>query len=310
MNDRHFTAKDGLEIQAWKFIPENPKAVVQLIHGSLEYAARYQEFIEVLTKHNIAVYAMDLRGHGETAVKSDSLNIFSKDDDGWGLALDDLAIQLGHIKADLPGLPIMLMGHSMGSFLARDIASSIGESYDGLILSGTGRATALLTYSGIFLAKIFKLFSRNKPNALLHQLVYGTLNDKFKNARTDYDFLSRDEKVVDNYIADPLCGQLITPEYGHELASGVLKINKNSAYTNTPSQLPIYLFSGADDPVGGERGNYVHEVAALYEKSGHDNVTVKLWPDGRHETLNELNKEDVYQAVLDWIELQIKKNDI
>ncbi len=301
MESRCFTASDGIEIQAWKSCPENPVGVLQLIHGSLEHAMRYGEFIRFMNEKGFAVYIMDLRGHGRTAEKSGTLNIFSQKEKGWERAIEDLEIQRQHIREDYPELPVYLMGHSMGSFLARNLAGRMNPSYQGLILSGTGRANPFVTYGGIILAKLFKLFSRNKPNALLHKLVYGMLNDQIPNPRTDYDFLSRDEKVVDAYIADPWCGRLITPEYGHELASGVLTINRSGCYRQTPDSLPVLLFSGEMDPVGGPGGSYVREVAEMYRKHGTRDVEVRFYRDSRHETLNELTRDDVYRDVHEWM---------
>jgi len=299
--DKSFSAADGLKITAWAYVPDEAVAAVQLIHGSVEHAARYGAFIEALAAEGVAVYIMDLRGHGSTGEASGQMCIFSMQPRGWELAIGDLRRQRQQIQDDLPGLPLFLMGHSMGSFLARDLAGRDGSDYAGLILSGTGRAPAALTYSGLLLAKLLMRFSRNAPSALLQKMVYGKLNDAFKNPRTDFDFLSRDESVVDAYIKDPWCGNVITPEYGHEMVQGILNINRQSCYRQTPDHLPIYLFSGEMDPVGGSKASFVLEVAELYRKNGCRDVETRIYPEGRHEMLNEINRSDVYTHVISWL---------
>ncbi len=297
-----FQAKDNLEIYAYKWIPSTtPVAVLQLVHGSVEHLMRYEPFAERLVREQIVFYGMDLRGHGQTAEKADQMNLFSKQPNGWQLAIDDIYTQTQQILSDFPGLPVFIFGHSMGSLLVRDVISQFGDSYQGAILSGTGRATPLLTYVGLALAKVFMLFNREKTNPFLHNLIYGELNNKIDNPRSDYDFLSRDPSVVDAYIADPWCGQIVTTEYAHELVRGVLRINQARAYQETPKSLPIYLFSGAEDPVGGEEGVYVNEVAQAYQEAGVQDVQVKLYPGARHEMLNELNRDRVMADIIAWL---------
>lgn len=296
-----FTASDNIEIYVYKWVPAQVKGIVQLVHGSVEHAMRYTHFADYLNKAGFAVYAPDLRGHGQTGEKSKQFNIFSHQENGWQLAIDDLFDLTKQIQAEHPDQPIFLFGHSMGSFLARDYISQHGNLLKGAILSGTGRSTPLLTYAGIGLAKLMKLGGRNRVTPFLHQMIYGELNKQMENPRTDFDFLSRDPDLVDAYIADPWCGQTVTVEYAHEMAMGVLRINKQEAFASTPKTLPIYLFSGANDPVGGPGASFVGEVANAYRKSGVQDVEMKLYENGRHEMLNETNKEEVMADVVAWL---------
>lgn len=303
-----YSAPDGIEIYVYKWLPAGePKAAFQLVHGSIEHASRYTHFAERLASEGYAVYAPDLRGHGKTGAESGQPELFSKQSNGWQLTLDDLRKLTEQIQAEHPGLPVFVFGHSMGSFLVRDYITQNGNAFSGAILSGTGSAAPALTYVGLILAKLFKLTGRNKRSPFLHNLAYGTLNDKIENPRTDYDFLSRDPALVDAYIADPWCGQTITAEYGHELISGLLRINNPQAYQQAPKDLPLYLFSGEKDPVGGEDASYVNEVADLYRQAGVNDVSVKIYPGARHETLNETNKEDVIDDVIAWLNARVKK---
>lgn len=300
-----FTTPDNIEVYVYKWIPNEVKAIVQLTHGAIEHAMRYTQFAERLSEEGYAVYALDLRGHGQTGEKSNQPNIFSKEPNGWLKIIDDLRTLTKQIQVDFPDRPIFLFGHSMGSFLARDYISRHGELFQGVILSGTGRAAPLLTYAGIGLAKLMMLGGRHNPSPFLHQMIFGELNKQVQNPRTDYDFLSRDPAEVDAYIADPWCGRTVTVEFAHEMVSGVLWINKKQAFAQTPNDLPIYLYSGMEDPVGGPKASFVGEVAEAYRRAGVQDVSMKLYEDARHEMLNELNREEVMDDVVAWLDAHL-----
>ena len=282
-----------------------PKAVLLIIHGSLEHALRYEDFAEFLADKGIAVYSADLRGHGRTIRSDAELNYFTDGPNGWRLVLDDQSAFFSHIREAHPNRPVFVLGHSMGSFLARCLAARIGGGMAGLVLSGTGGAPAPLLRGGQALAGLsMALGLRRKPNPFLHRLVYGTLNDAIENPQTPSDFISRDPETVRAYIADPLSGGTATTEYIFEMLRGFLMAMKTSTYRNTPKDLPILLFSGEKDPVAGPKGDAAVLKAAhrAYAKAGIADLTLKIYPEARHEMLNETNRAEVYADVLSWLE--------
>lgn len=296
-----FTASDNIDIYVYKWVPEQVKAVVQIVHGAVEHAKRYDEFAKYLNEAGYAVYATDHRGHGQTGTKSNQFNLFSQETNGWLLAIEDLVNLTNQIKVEHPDLPLFMFGHSMGSFLTRDYISQRGTLVQGVILSGTGYTPPLMSNAGIGLAKILMLRGRDRPSNILHHLIFGELNKQMDNPRTDYDFLSRDPALVNAYINDPWCGQTVTAEYAHEMLTGIARINRPQAFADTPKTLPIYLFSGVNDPVGGTNASGVHKVTDEYQRAGIQDLSLKLYENGRHEMLNEINKEEVMADVVAWL---------
>lgn len=302
-----FASIDGVEIQVNKWLTDSkPKAVLHLVHGSVEHIERYSRFAEFLSRKGIAVYGSDIRGHGKTAGAVDNQSYFSDKPDGWDIALGDLKEITNTIKEDFPDVPVFIFGHSMGSFLVRDYISKYGDELKGAILSGTGGGRVMLQHVAKVLSKIFMIVKGRKSNSpFLHKLLYGTLNDDIENAETDLDFLSRDREEVQKYIDDPYCGHTITPEYLHEMVRGIIRISRKEAYQNAPADLPLMIFSGQNDPVGGPGGKEVINVRNAYQAAGLKDVTLKLYPEGRHEMLNEVNREEVYQELFDWMNNQV-----
>jgi len=302
-----FQSTDGVEIQVNKWLPEKePKAVLHLVHGSVEHVERYRRFAEFLTKGGIGVYASDIRGHGKTAGAVENQSYFSDEKNGWDLAISDLKKITSDIQNDYPGKPVFIFGHSMGSFLVRDYISKFGSELKGAILSGTGGGRVMLQHVAKVLSKLFMIFKGRKSNSpFLHKLLYGTLNDDIENAETDLDFLSSVKEEVKKYIDDPYCGHTITPEYLHEMVRGILRISKEKVPLETPDELPIHIFSGELDPVSGKDGKEVKRVAESYRSANQKDVTLKRYPGGRHEMLNESNREEVFADVLAWIKERI-----
>ncbi|MCP4136088.1 MAG: alpha/beta hydrolase [bacterium] len=299
-----FISSDGMSIHVNRWLPDSgePVAVLHIVHGSVEYADRYSNFAEYLTNNKFAVYAGDIRGHGKTAGSEDELSYFSDEKDGWGLAIEDLKKITGDIENEFAGKPVFILGHSMGSILVRDYIAKYAHGLQGAILSGTGGANPALLHSGRILARLAMIFKGRKSGSpALHKLIYGTLNDGVENPSTDYDFLSRDEAVVQNYIDDIFCGYTVTTEYAYELLKGVISAGKMKTFNKTPAGLPIYLFSGELDPAGGKHGVEVNRVFKNYQKAGVCDVSLKRYPRARHEMLNEINREEVYGDILSWL---------
>jgi len=302
-------AEDGVKIVCFKWSSEtqnDPKAVIQLIHGSVEHVSRYKPLAQELVKNGYLVYGSDQRGHGETAGSVEKLSYFSDINEGWEMSRDELHNLTNVIKDENKGKKIFLLGHSMGSFLLRDYLSQYGSEIDGAILSGTGGGKVALVKTATLLTKIMILFrGRKSLSPFMHNMIYGALNNEMKNPRTDYDFLSRDEAEVDKYINDPFCGNTVSLNYALEMTRGLERIQKKNSYQNTPDNLPLYLFSGENDPVGGINSKEVKAVYENYKSSGISDLEFKLYPDGRHEMLNEINRHEVFNDIITWIEKRV-----
>ena len=298
------TAPDGTVLHVHRWLPEgDPRAVVQLAHGMVEHAARYAHLGERLTGEGYAVYAADHRGHGRTAGGPAHLGHLG-DEHGFASVVDDLLVLTGHVEQEHPGVPVVLLGHSMGSFLARAYAARYGDRLAGLVLSGTAGDPGLMGRVG---ARIAALEARVRgPRAVsrvMEALTLGPNNRPFRPNRTDFDWLSRDEAQVDVYVADELSGGRATAGFYRDLLTGLLWVSEESTASLMPKDLPVYLVSGEVDPVGG--ASAVAEVAALFRRVGMRDVSTQVWPGARHEVLNETNRDEVEDALVAWLDQHV-----
>jgi len=302
-----FKTKDLTDIVTYNWLPENDKdikAVVQLSHGMAEHGKRYERFAEALTDSGYGVYINDHRGHGKTAGSIEAQGFFA-DENGWNLVVEDMHQLTGVIKKAYPGLPFFLLGHSMGSFLARNYIYLYGNELKGVILSGTAGDPGLFGSLGILLAKReCKTKGKKTKSPLLHKLSFGSFNKAFKPARTDFDWLSRDPEEVDKYIHDPYCGEVFTAGFYLDLLEGLKKINLQSNTNRVPKNLPIFLFAGDMDPVG-KNSKGVKQIFKAYEKADIRDISLKLYKDGRHEMLNEINRKEVFGDIIRWMDSHI-----
>ena len=301
MQELKLAASDNTELFVHSWCVNEPKAVILLAHGMAEHSMRYAEFAEFLNANGIDFYCHDQRGHGKSA--NGSLGHLRKGLD-WKLMMDDLfTIRKKLIHADCP---VILMGHSMGSFLVRCAVQIQPNLFDGLIISGTGDSQGLIGKAGAMLTKVLcSTAGETAPANMMQNMVFGGYNKSFTDPRTPSDWLSRDEAVVDAYIADPWCGFVCTNGFFHELLHGIQMANDSQGIAKMNKQMPIYLFSGECDPVGN-MGKGVVNVKNALTKAGLEDVTMRLYPEGRHEMLNELNKAEVMNDLLAWVEEKIK----
>lgn len=303
-HDFTFSSADGIhQIHAvvWHPTQGNPKGVVQLVHGISEYIGRYTHFATFLAQQGYLVVGHDHLGHGQTAHSPDEYGFFTQEN-GWDYLLQDVDTLQRQIAGQFPHLPYILMGHSMGSFVVRCYIATYPRHLAGCILSGTGQEATPLIKCALGLSA---LLGRTKGKAcrstLLTNLSTGAYNGHFKPNRTTADWISRDEALVDAYLKDELCRFYPTIGMYHDMFSGLSFLSKKSNLKDIDPALPIYLFSGEKDPVGGN-GAGVRRVYQMLKDCGVGSVTMKLYPQGRHEMLNEINKEEVYQDLLQWLE--------
>ncbi|MCX7024049.1 MAG: alpha/beta hydrolase [Spirochaetes bacterium] len=295
-----FEASDGVELFVRAWLPEGaPKACVLVAHGVADHGARYERFAKVLVGSGYAVYAPDHRGHGQTAKTAADRGYFS-DGDGFRRVVDDLRELARSIKSKSGGAKLFLFGHSLGSILARYFIALDSGDLAGCILSGPADGGGgLLVAIGGFLAGIGCLFrGRRAPAPFLDKMVLGSNLKPFEPARTKLDWLSRDTAEVDKYIADPLCGFVCSCGFFADGAKGTRFANRSAA--SISRTLPIYLFAGSKDSLGAARG-FVDRLVAEYRAAGIADVESKLYPDGRHEMLNETNRDEVMRDIVAWL---------
>ena len=298
-----FLSRDGQHrIACYRWLPESgaPRAVVQLVHGVAEHMGRYDAFARYLADHGFAVCGGDPLGHGKT-VDDGKYGYFGKKD-GWTLVTADvqrLRILMGE---QYPETPYFLFGHSMGSVLARTYLCQYPGTVDGCILSGTGQEKPALVAAGKALASaVCALRGPDAVSAMVDSLSLGSYNKQFKPNRTAADWISRDEAVVDAYLKDPFCAYKSTVGLFRDMMGGLQVISDKKNLARMDPRTPVYLFSGDEDPVGSN-GEGVKRVYGFFRDHGTADLTIKLYPGGRHEMLNEINRGEVYADVLAWLE--------
>ncbi|WP_163372506.1 alpha/beta hydrolase [Endozoicomonas acroporae] len=288
---------DGREIQVRCWLPEGPaRHAVVLSHGMGEHVDRYAPFARFCNEHAIAVFGANHRGHGKNA----QLQGHYDDHQGWQKVIEDLDKVVAY-AAQNTGLKVILMGHSMGSFVARQYAANYGDRLEGLILCGSNHQNPALFHLARLVARIqMAVQGKRHPSRLLGWLSFSQFNKTVKNAETDFDWLSRDREQVGKYIADPLCGFLCTTQFWYDFMGGLISINSMSTARQMSSELPVYLVAGDKDPVG-RMGKGVQSLYRFFTSAGLKQVDINLYKNARHELFNETNRDEFYQNILNWI---------
>lgn len=302
-----FKDSDGVEINVYKWKPQGKIiGIVQISHGMTETILRYDEFANFLNKKGYLVYGHDHRGHGETAKTKDDLGYIA-DNEGFEWLVQDLYELICNSKKENKGLPIYLFGHSMGSFISQRFLELHGKEIDGVILSGSNGKPPMLTSAGILVSGVeIKLFGRKHISKLMDKLSFGDFNSKFKPNRTPFDWLCSVDNEVDKYIENEKCGFVCSSSFYYDLLRGLKTINKEENFKKIQKELPIFIVSGDMDPVG----NFGKGIINLYEnfKSiGIKDVKYKLYKGKRHEILNEDNKKEVMEDVLEWLDTRDRR---
>lgn len=299
----YITMRDKEKIYLNKSTPENQDAalgIICIVHGSCEHSKRYSHFINYLASNGYIVYSYDLRGHGLSSKKNEPLGYFGEKN-GWNNLIYDLDEIIELIRNENKRLKLYLLGHSMGSFVVRHYAIMFSGKIDGLIAIGTAHNTKFILNLGEFLANGYiKMGYGKNENKLLNKLSYDSFNKGISNPKTDKDWISSDEAIVDKFIKDEYCGFIFTTIAFRDMFKGLKFITNRNNIKNTRRDLPIILLSGADDPVGSN-GKMVKKAYHEYKNCGIQNIQIKLYDGMRHEVLNENGKEEVYQDILTWI---------
>ncbi len=298
--DHYFDSCGKGQIHFCRWTPEGtPRGVVQLVHGIAERVERYDDFANYLNTQGFLVVAEDHMGHGGSLGEDGVRGYFHG---GWFAAVEDTYRLMQDTMRENPKIPYILFGHSMGSFMARTILAKYPDSgISAAIICGTGWQP---TFAIPMLIKVVEGICRKNgeeaPNGQLDSLIFGGYNKRIENPRTDKDWLTRDEKIVDAYIADPLCGFVASGGLLRDMMKGIYYVQKGENLRNMKKNLPVFFIAGQEDPVG-PYGKGVDQAAKAFRKAGMINVALKLYPDCRHEILNELNKEQVYADITKWI---------
>jgi len=284
LSELSYKSADGTQIVAYKWEPEDdrgPLAAVQLTHGMGEHAQRYDHVARALNEDRFVVYAQDHRGHGASA---DPGAYGDLGEGGWNALVDDIGLLSAKIRADHPDLPIILLGHSMGSYAVQQYLLDHSADVDGAVLTGTAAIDLL------------------EPALDLDQpLDLTVFNAPFQPARTDYDWLSRDEAVVDAYIADPGSGFGIDVESAKAMFVGARRLADPAQVAAMRSDLPVYIAVGEADPVNGGLA-LLTPLTDRYQAAGLTDVTVRVYPGARHEILNETNRDEVIAELNSWLD--------
>ncbi|MCL2052190.1 MAG: alpha/beta hydrolase [Lachnospiraceae bacterium] len=289
------------KVHAVKWIPDGEiKAVFIIAHGMAEHIGRYEAFAEYLAHRGIVVAGCDYIGHGKSVVGQELYGYFCPRDAAT-VVIRDVHRLKKIMQGDYHGLPQIIMGHSFGSFVVRNYLCRYGSGVNAAILMGTGMPPkALISVLG-FLANIQALlFGADKPGNLLDKLAFGSYNKRITDKASKFSWLSFNKENVEKYDADPLCGFIFTINGFQTLAEMIKRLHNQKDLANIPADLPIMMVSGLEDAVG-EYGEGVKKAKRSLKKAGVKDISVRLYPWGRHEILKEEEKAEVYQEIIDWL---------
>ena len=300
IKDFYYPSCGAGKIRARYWQPDmEPCGVVQIVHGIAEHIERYNDFAAYLNAAGYLVVAQDHMGHGKSADSTPERGYFYG---GWFSAVDDTYQLLSDTIKNYPNIPYVLFGHSMGSFIVRSILARYPQSgIAGCIICGTAwMPNAVISMGKSTAQMVCKLGGDKKSSNLLQKLMFGNYNNRIEHQRTEFDWLTRDSKVVDAYVADQSCGFIASAGLAHSMLSGIQYIQKPDTLSSMDPKLPVLFVAGDADPVGNY-GTGVKQAVAAFRSAGMQHVSSKLYPLCRHEILNELNKDEVYRDILNWI---------
>lgn len=301
----YFDSRDGKsKIHAVRYRPEDTgqvRCILQVVHGMAEYAERYEEFAAFLVERGFVVTGDDHLGHGKSVGQGGKQGYFCEQDPATVLVRD--VHRLKKLTEELyPGVPFVLMGHSMGSFITRNYLCRYGTGISGAVIMGTGMQPKAVLDMARLVAGVQKLFcGSGHVSRLLDRLAFGGYGRGITDRRTAFDWLSRDRERVDRYIADPMCGFTFTVNGFGALFELVVRLYSPENLAAVPKDLPVFMVSGDADPVG-DYGKGVRRAYDSLVAAGLTDIRLKLYPGGRHELLNETNRSQVMQDICRWVE--------
>ncbi|WP_010253645.1 alpha/beta hydrolase [Treponema primitia] len=308
MVEEWVTSDDGARLFLRRWVPQGPaRAVLLIVHGMAEHSLRYEPLALRLAGAGFEVWAADARGHGMTADRTvndpgnGGLLGHCADRNGFFRVVADINILVDAVKEAHPKLPLYILGHSWGSFLTQAYIEAHGDRLAGCLLSGTRGPDGLkITLGAPLMGLIAMLRGSRRPSRLSVALADGAYNKPFRPNRTPYDWLSRDDKQNDAFAVDPLCGNTCSSGFYRDLIQALGAIHRPQAMERIPRTLPIYIFSGSADPVG-DMGKSPTALINAYRSMGIHDLEFVLYPDARHELLNETNREEVMGNILRWL---------
>lgn len=300
----YFASCDGEhKLHGVRYIPEQPEVtcVMQIVHGMAEYVERYEEFAKFLTDRGIVVTGEDHLGHGKSVGEGDTYGYFCRQDPAAVVVKD--VHHLRKLTQKLyPKAPYVILGHSMGSFVLRNYLCCYGAGISGAVIMGTGMQSPMLVKLSKIIARMQRIVCGERHiSKSLDKAAFGAYNKEIPNPRTAFDWLSRNTASVDAYIEDPLCGFVFTTNGFYTLFELISRVQKKRNLEKMPKTLPLLMLSGTADPVG-EYGRGVRRAYRSLREAGVNDIKLKLYRKGRHELLNETNKNVVMQDIYDWMQ--------
>ncbi len=305
-----FLSSDNMTtIHAVRWLPDCGKydKILQITHGMVEHIGRYEKFAAFLTERNYMVVGMDFLGHGDSVLNKERWGYFAEKTPSNILCRDMQKLRR-YVQKKNPGVPYFMLGHSMGSYMLRKYLAFFGEGLDGAVIMGTGYVSPSMTRFGMAVTGAMAgIHGWQYRSRLVDKLTKGRVYQRYDLTGKNYanSWLTKDEEIVKIYHEDPRCRFLFTLNGYLGLFEAVLFSCRKKNIEKVPATLPLLFVSGEDDPVG-DMGKGVRKVYRLYQATGHKDVSCKLYADDRHEILNELDKEQVFEDIYAWMESRRK----
>lgn len=306
-----FDSRDGMtKLHAVRWVPEGKViCILQIVHGMAEHIERYEGMAQFFAEKGILVTGDDHLGHGKS-VSGDGLYGYFCEQDPATVVVRDIHRLKKMTQEDYPGIPYVILGHSMGSFILRNYLFRYGTGIEGAIICGTGSRTNFQNLvSRAIAAAAGVVFGERHTAKMIDKLAFGAYNKRIENPKTSADWLCTDEKVVEEYEKDEMCGFIFKVNGFKTLFQLLSRLNKKENLDKMPNDLPVHFVSGDMDPVG-DYGEGVRRAYEDFRRAGMEKVSMKLYPGGRHEILNEKNKIQVYEELYPWIMERVKEYQI
>jgi len=302
MERESYQSSSGSKINLYSFLPMGEvRAIIHITHGMAEHALRYSRFASKLANASYAVFAHDYRGHGFTEANDAPQGVFGKSD-GFSLVLEDQNEVISLIKERLPNKPIICFGHSLGSIINLNFALKYPNQANALACWNSGIETGLLPQISRKILALEALIRNPKlPSFFAWKLSFGAWNAKFKPNRTEFDWLSQDEEEVNLYVEDSLCGFDVSISMWRDILDGVFYAGNKKNLRTLPKELPVHIIGGSQDPCTNN-GRDMEKLAVKLQNNGLSDVTCKILEYTRHESLNEINRDQTTALFISWLQ--------